>query len=296
MIKRIGFIGLGNMGSPMSANLAKAGYSVICYDWKGTAERAPKGVEIADSATQIAGSADCVFTCVDKQQSVESIAEEIAEAQDRTASILVDMSTIGSNTARAAAARLQKVGVTYIDSPVAGGSGNTGVGHAAAKAAALTFIVAGQTAAVERVRSAMEVMGRKVFHVGEEPGQAQAIKLINNFVFSASLIAVSEAMVYGLNQNLDMKSILEVLNVSSGQNVASSYVFPTLVETETYNVGATIEILAKDVSVYAGEVGNGNFPNAIGALVSKICSDMEKEMPGADWSRMYPFIRDGGEE
>ena len=148
---------------------------------------------------------------------------------------------------------------------------------------------------MEQVRPAMGSMGRKVFHVGEEPGQAQAIKLINNFLFSASLIAVSEAMIYGLNQNLDMKSILEVLNVSSGQNVATSYVFPTLIEPETYDVGATIEILAKDVAVYVDEVRNGNSPNAVGTVVNKICVDMEKEIPGADWTRMYPFIRDGGE-
>ncbi len=294
-LERIGFIGLGNMGGPMAANLVKAGYPVICYDIAGTEERAPKGAEIAASATQIAGGADFVVLSVDKQNSVESIAQEIAEANNRTVSIVMDTSTIGSNTARAAEARLREVDVTYIDSPVAGGSGSTGVGHAAAKSAALTFIVAGQTTAVEQVRPVMEAMGRQVFHVGEEPGQAQAIKLINNFVFSASLIAVSEAMVYGLNQNLDMKSILEVLNVSSGQNVATSYVFPTLIEPETYDVGATIEILAKDVSVYADEVRSGNSPNAVGALVNKICTDMEKEMPGADWSRMYPFIRDGGE-
>tara|TARA_A100001037_G_C15122061_1_gene624346 strand:- start:51 stop:944 length:894 start_codon:yes stop_codon:yes gene_type:complete len=294
-LERIGFIGLGNMGNPMAGNLVKAGYSVICYDIAGTEERAPEGAEIASSATQIAGNADIVFTSVDKQKSVESIAEEIAAANDRTVSVFIDTSTIGSNTARAAEARLKEVDVTYIDSPVAGGSGSTGVGHEAAKAASLTFIVAGPSAAVERVRPAMEVMGRKVFHVGEEPGQAQAIKLINNFVFTASLISVSEAMVYGLNQNLDMKSILEVLNVSSGQNVATSYIFPTLVETETYDVGATIEILAKDVSVYADEVRSGNSPNAVGTLVSKICAHMEREMPGADWSRMYPFVRDGGE-
>jgi len=294
-LDRIGFIGLGNMGSPMAANLIEAGYSVICYDIAGTEERAPKGAEIAGSATQIAGSADVIVISVDKQKSVENIAQEIAEANDRTVSIVMDTSTIGSDTARIAEARLREVDVTYIDSPVAGGDGSTGVGHAAAKAAALTFIVAGPTAAVDRVRPTMQVMGRKVFHVGEEPGQAQAIKLINNFVFTASLISVSEAMVYGLNQNLDMKSILEVLNVSSGQNVATSYIFPTLVETEIFDVGATIEILAKDVSVYADEVRSKNSPNAVGSLVSKICADMEKEMPGADWTRMYPFVRDGGE-
>ena len=227
-LERIGFIGLGNMGNPMAANLVKAGYSVICYDIAGTEERAPKGAEIADSATQIAGNSDFVVISVDTQRSVERIAEEISAASNRTVSIVIDTSTIGSNTARAAEARLREVGVTYIDSPVAGGSGSTGVGHAAAKSATLTFIVAGQTTAVEQVRPAMESMGRKVFHVGEEPGQAQAIKLINNFLFSASLIAVSEAMIYGLNQNLDMNSILDVLNVSSGQNVATSYVFSNI--------------------------------------------------------------------
>ena len=69
-----------------------------------------------------------------------------------------------------------------------------------------------------------------------------------------------------------------------------------LEQPETYDVGATMEILAKDVSVYADEVRSGNSPNAVGSLVSKICADMEREMPGVDWSRMYPFIRDGGED
>ena len=67
-----------------------------------------------------------------------------------------------------------------------------------------------------------------------------------------------------------------------------------MVETEIFDVGATIEILAKDVSVYAAEVRSKTSPNAVGSLVSKICADMEKEMPGADWTRMYPFVRDGG--
>ena len=293
--ERIGFIGLGNMGKPMAANLAAAGYPLVCYDIAGTRERAPEGAEIAGSITQIAGSADFAIVSVDSRRAVEDVTKEIAAANDRAVSIVVDTSTIGSKTARDAEARLGAVDVTYIDSAVAGSSGGTGIGPAAAQAANLTFIVAGRSDAVERVRPALEKMGRKLFHVGEEPGQAQAIKLINNFLIGTAMTAVSEALNYGLSQNLDMKSILEVINVSSGANVATSYIFPTCIEPETYDIGAAVEILVKDVGVYVEEIENANLPNAVGSVVNRIWADMGREMPGADFTRVFPFIRDGGE-
>ena len=293
--ERIGFIGLGNMGKPMAANLAAAGYPLVCYDIAGTRERAPEGAEIAGSITQIAGSADFAIVSVDSRRAVEDVTKEIAAANDRAVSIVVDTSTIGSKTARDAEARLGAVDVTYIDSAVAGASGGTGIGPAAAQAANLTFIVAGRSDAVERVRPALEKMGRKLFHVGEEPGQAQAIKLINNFLIGTAMTAVSEALNYGLSQNLDMKSILEVINVSSGANVATSYIFPTCIEPETYDIGAAVEILVKDVGVYVEEIENANLPNAVGSVVNRIWADMGREMPGADFTRVFPFIRDGGE-
>ena len=294
-LERIGFIGLGNMGQHMASNLAAAGYPLICYDIAGTEERAPEGAEIAGSVTQIAGSADFVIISVASQKAVENITEEIAAANNLTVSIVVDTSTIGSKTARAAEACLGAVDVTYIDSAVAGASGGTGIGPAAAEAATLTFIVAGKTDAVEHVRPALEKMGRKLFHVGEEPGQAQAIKLINNFLIGTVMTATSEAMNYGLSQNLDMNSILEVINVSSGANVATSYIFPTCIEPETYDVGASVEILVKDVGVYVEEIENGNFPNAVGSVVNKIWADMGRDHPGVDFTRVFPYIRDGGE-
>ena len=293
--ERIGFIGLGNMGKPMAANLAAAGYPLVCYDIAGTRERAPEGAEIAGSITQIAGSADFAIVSVDSRRAVEDVTKEIAAANDRAVSIVVDTSTIGSKTARDAEARLGAVDVTYIDSAVAGASGGTGIGPAAAQAANLTFIVAGRSDAVERVRPALEKMGRKLFHVGEEPGQAQAIKLINNFLIGTAMTAASEALNYGLSQNLDMKSILEVINVSSGANVATSYIFPTCIEPETYDVGAAVEILVKGVGVYVEEIENANLPNAVGSVVNRIWADMGREMPGADFTRVFPFIRDGGE-
>ena len=293
--ERIGFIGLGNMGNPMAANLISAGYPLVCYDIAGTRERAPEGAEIAASVTQIAGSADFAILSVASRQAVEDIADEIAAANDRTVSIVVDTSTIGSMTARAAEARLATADIAYIDSAVAGASGGEGIGPAAAKAANLTFIVAGGSDAVEKVRPALEAMGRTLFHVGEEPGQAQAVKLINNFLIGTAMAATSEALNYGLSRNLDMKSILEVINVSSGANVATSYIFPACIEPETYDVGAAVEILVKDVGVYVEEIESGNLPNAVGSVVNGIWANMGREMPGADFTRVFPFIRDGGE-
>ena len=94
--ERIGFIGLGNMGNPMAINLVSAGYPVICYDIAGTKERAPEGAEIADSVTQIAGSSEFAIISVATRQAVEEITEELAAANRRTVSIVVDTSTIGS--------------------------------------------------------------------------------------------------------------------------------------------------------------------------------------------------------
>ena len=293
--ERIGFIGLGNMGHHMAANLAAAGYSLICYDIAGTEERAPKGAAIAKSVTEIAESADFAIISVASQRAVDAVTEEIAAAANRTVTTVVDTSTIGSKTARAAEARLAAVGVNYVDSPVAGASGGTGIGPAAAKAASLTFIVAGKTDTVEKVRPALEKLGRKLFHVGQEPGQAQAVKLINNFLIGTAMTATSEALNYGLSQNLDMKTILDVVNVSSGQNIATSYIFPTAIDSGTYDIGATVEILTKDVGVYFGEVEDGNFPNAVGTVVNRIWQDMGEARPGTDFTRVFEFIRDGGE-
>ncbi|MCY4495902.1 MAG: NAD(P)-binding domain-containing protein, partial [Rhodospirillaceae bacterium] len=100
--ERIGFIGLCNMGNPLAINLVSAGYPVICYDIAGTKERAPAGAEIADSVTQIAGSCEFAIISVATRQAVEEITEELAAANHRTVSIVVDTSTIGSKTAPAA--------------------------------------------------------------------------------------------------------------------------------------------------------------------------------------------------
>ena len=293
--ERIGFIGLGNMGRHMAANLAAAGYPLTCYDIAGTEGRAPDGAEIASSITEIAQSAETAIISVASRKAVEDVTEEIAGASNRTVTTVVDTSTIGSNTARAAEARLAAVGVNYLDSPVAGASGGTGIGPAAAEAATLNFIVAGKKDVVERVRPALEKLGRKLFHVGEEPGQAQAVKLINNFLIGTAMTATSEAMNYGLSQNLDMKAILDVVNVSSGQNIATSYIFPQAVEPGTYDIGATVEILTKDVGTYFEEVDEGSFPNAVGTIVNRIWQDMAEAHPGVDFTRVFEFIRDGGE-
>ncbi|MSP67238.1 MAG: NAD(P)-dependent oxidoreductase [Alphaproteobacteria bacterium] len=293
--ERIGFIGLGNMGQPMATNLAAAGFPLVCYDIAGTQGRAPSGAVIAGSVTKIAQSAKTVIISVNTGKAVDDVTREIAAAANRTVTTVVDTSTIGTKTARLAAARLAAVGVDYLDSPVAGASGGTGIGPTAAKAAALTFIVAGKKEAVERVRPVLEKLGRKLFHVGEEPGQAQAVKLINNFLICTAIAATSEAINYGLKQNLAMTMILDVLNVSSGQNVATSYIFPKEVATGTFHIGAAVEIMTKDAGLYFDEVHDANLPNGIGTVVNRIWQNMGKAHPGVDFSHIFEFIRDAGE-
>jgi 3-hydroxyisobutyrate dehydrogenase len=290
----VGFIGLGNMGKPMSANLAKAGFDLVCYDIAGTRGRAPRGAAVAGSITDVARGSSVLFISVNSRKAVDAVTAEIAKAGSKTLKSVVDTSTIGTVTAKRAAKRLAKAEIAYVDSPVAGASGGTGIGPAAARAAALTFITAGPAATVRRIRPMLEAMGRKLFVVGTEPGQAQAVKLINNFLIGVAVAATTEAMLYGQRQKLAMKTLLDVINVSSGQNVATSYIFPATIANGRFNLGADIEILTKDVGTYAEEVASLKLPRGVGQVVDGLWQDMGRDWPGVDFSLFYEYIRRGG--
>ena len=117
----VGFIGLGQMGQPMAANIARAGNTVVCFDKAGTEERLPAGAQATTSLAEVVQTADTIFLSLPDGPIVNSVAEEIIAVGDRRASVVVDLSTIGLSAAKSAAAALKQVGVTYIDAPVSGG-------------------------------------------------------------------------------------------------------------------------------------------------------------------------------
>ncbi|MDA0704758.1 MAG: NAD(P)-dependent oxidoreductase [Proteobacteria bacterium] len=218
----VGFVGLGNMGGPMAANLAAAGTSLLVYDKAGTAERAPEGAEIAQSLGEIARRAGTVLLSLPAGAAVAAVAAEIAAADPRGTGTVIDTSTIGVAAAAKVGEILARAGIVYLDAPVSGGV-------AGVRAGTIAVMASGPVEAFEAARPLLSAMAANLFHVGTRQGQGQAMKLANNFLSGVAMAATSEAVRFGETQGLDMKTMLDVLNVSTGRNTATSDKFPNRV-------------------------------------------------------------------
>lgn len=281
---RFGFVGLGNMGAAMAANLARAGYRLAVYDRAGTKERAPAGTTPADSVGEVAAVAGTVFLSLPDGRASLAVAGEIAATEGRATTVVVDLSTIGVEAARTADALLAAAGIAYADAPVSGG-------RAGALAGTITVMWGGPADLLEAHRPALQAIAGAIFHVGERPGQGQAMKLLNNFLSATALAATSEAVVFGLSHGLDMRTMLDVLNVSSGRNTATSDKFPNRVLTGTYDAGFATALMSKDLQLYMDGVAAGGTPAQIAGAVQHTWRQAHDAMPGSDFSEIYRFLR-----
>jgi len=208
---RIAFIGLGNMGGGMAANLAKSGQDVHAFDLSAEAlARAVKAGCLASASTaEAVGEAEVVVTMLPAGKHVREVYETDIIGKAPTTAILIDCSTIDVATAREEAAKAQEQGYAMVDAPVSGGI-------AAADAGTLTFMVGGTAEAFERARPYLEVMGKAVIHAGD-PGAGQAAKICNNMLLGASMIATCESFVLARKLGLDPQTFFDIASQASGQ-------------------------------------------------------------------------------
>ena len=282
---RVGFIGLGNMGRPIAANIAEGGHEMIVYDAAGTAERAPDGAQVAASVAEVASQADHVLLSLPDGAIVASVAAEIIESNARRVATVADTSTIGIEAAQAVHARLADARIEYVDAPVSGGT-------AGAAAGTIAVMFAGARETFERLLPVFEAMSSNVFYIGAEPGQGQAMKVANNFLSATAMAATSEAIAFGTEVGLDPAVMVEVLNASSGQNTATSDKFPNRILNDKYDAGFTNTLLHKDVRLYLEAARRAGTPDAVSAVVVDYLRRFEEAEPGIDFTRIYPFIRD----
>ncbi len=282
----LGFIGLGQMGGPMATNITKAGFGLTVFDKAGTAERAPAGATLADSVDDVAARVETLFLSLPDGRVSIAVAGQIAAAPSRRTTVVVDLSTIGPDAAREAAEILSAAGVTYIDAPVSGG-------QAGAVAGTITIMWAGPGAELERHRAAIAAFCKNPFHVGEAPGQGQALKLINNFLSGTAMAATSEAMLYGLSQGLDMTTMLDVVNVSTGVNSATRDKFPQRIVTGSFDAGFKTALLAKDVTLYRDNARAAGAPHDLGEVVAALWQACDRVLPDSDFTRIYEYLREG---
>ena len=241
------------MGRPMATNIVKAGFELTVYDKAGDAARAPAGSIVCASAGEVAELADTVFLSLPDGAASVAVAKEIATVSHRATTVVVDLSTVGIAAAREAHRILADAGVGYMDAPVSGG--RTG-----AESAAITVMWGGPGTVLEDHRQVLDALARHTFQVGDEPGQGQAMKLLNNFLSATAMAATSEAMNFGRSQGLDLETMLAVVNTSSGRNTATSDKFVNCILTGTYDSGFHTALMAKDVRLYLGKRRGGRHP------------------------------------
>ena len=281
----IGFIGLGNMGRPMATNLVKSGRDIVVHDAAGTQARAPQGAKLAASSTALAGRVEVIHLCVPDGRASESIAREIAGALDRKTRLVVDHSTIGTAAARRVHALLAGHGIEYVDAPISGGVSG-------AVNATLSIMYSGSEATFEKLRPVFESIAGHVFHAGSQPGQGQAMKVLNNFLSGTAMAATAEAVAFGVGQGLDMGMILDVVNASSGRNTATSDKFPNRVLTGAYDAGFSSTQLNKDLRLYRDAADAIGASRPVSPAVSDVWQRLEAHEPNADITRIYAFVRD----
>jgi 3-hydroxyisobutyrate dehydrogenase len=278
----LGFIGLGNMGSVLAANLVAAGHSVVTYDLAGP-DRTPPGALAAGSVSEVAAEGGVVLLSLPDGRAVGQVVAEIAGAGGRVTHV-VDTSTIGISAARSNAEAAGKAGIGYVDAPVSGGV-------AGARARTLTVMYAAPDADCAAVEPVLAGLSDRRVRVGAAAGLAQAMKLANNFLAATTLAATSEAVAFGLAAGLDLETMLQVLNGASGQSAATSDKFPRQVLTGQYAAGFANTLMAKDVRLYLESVGALSGPSEIGSLIRALWDRFAADEPGADFTRVFPYLQ-----
>lgn len=277
------FIGLGRMGGPMAANLAKADFGPSVFDKAGTEERAPPGSLTADSVAEIAGTCDTIFLSLPAGPDVHAVLGEIVAAKPRRTAAVIDLSTIGIAAAEDAARRAEAAGLGWLDAPVSGG-------RAGAIAATIAVMCAGPHALVEKHRAALGAMAKNVFYVGERAGQGQALKLLNNFLSATATAATAEALLFGRAQGLEMKTMLDVVNVSTGASAASQGKYMRNVLPGTFDSGFGADQMAKDLALYRKALEAAGTAGTIGNDVAYLWEAAAQALGGSDHTRVFEFL------
>jgi 3-hydroxyisobutyrate dehydrogenase-like beta-hydroxyacid dehydrogenase len=281
-VDTVGFVGLGNMGRVLATNLVETGHAVVAHDVLGPG-RVPEGATSVATVADVARRAGVVVLSLPDGAASEQVGRGILAAGDRRTTHVVDTSTIGVATARSLGEALAEGGIAYVDAPVSGGV-------AGARARTLAVMYAGTDDACMRVEPVLAGLSDRRHRVGDRPGLAQAMKLANNFLSATALAATSEAVAFGVSEGLDMATMLEVLNGASGRSAATSDKFPNHVLTARYASGFTNSLMAKDAQLYLRAVEAHGGPASIGAVTASVWERFAAADPGADFTRIYPFV------
>jgi 3-hydroxyisobutyrate dehydrogenase len=287
----IAFIGLGNMGGPMAANLVKAGHKVVAFDLAAASRDQAKadGAAIAESSVASVKGADVVITMLPAGKHVMSVWNEVVPAMAKGA-LIIDCSTIDVESAKAAHALAAKHGTGSIDAPVSGGTGG-------AKGATLTFMCGGEAKAFAAAKPVLENMGKKIVHCGDA-GAGQAAKICNNMILAISMIGVSEAFALAEKLGLSHQAMFDVVSTSSGQCWSlTTYCpvpgpVPTSPANNDYKPGFASALMVKDLTLAQDAARASGAATPLGKHAQEIYKAFDAEgNGGVDFSGIIRHVR-----
>ena len=259
MSEKIGFIGLGRMGLPMSYNLLRAGYELTVHNRSQEKVRqiADAGAAAAASTAEVMERCDVALACLPDVATCEEVLLGDALPRARPGQIIVDHSTVGAATSKACAAAAEERGAMFLDAPISGGTERATDGT-------LTIMVGGPAEAYQRVAPALDVMGAVVRHVGPT-GSGTAAKLVNQLLVGVHKVAAAEAMLLAANSGADPALVFELVNSGWGQSFILGRNGPAMLDRDFEGVRTQLSVFLKDLG-----------------LIQEMARDLETPIPGGD--------------
>ena len=288
---KIAFIGLGNMGAPMAANLSAAGHDVTGFDTIAN----PDGLRMAASAAEAATGADVVITMLPNGAILRAVADQVIPAM-RPGAVLCDCSTVDVDSARAVAEQAAAAGLGALDAPVSGGTGGATNGT-------LTFMVGGGDDAFATVSPLFDIMGQKAVHCGGA-GAGQSAKICNNMILGVTMIATCEAFALADKLGLDRQKMFDVVSTSSGYSwVMNAYcpapgVGPKSPSDNGYKPGFAAELMLKDLRLSQQAAESADADTPMGAMAAELYRRFVEDEAGLgmDFSAMLPRFEQRGRD
>ncbi|MFB9949437.1 3-hydroxyisobutyrate dehydrogenase [Rhizobium puerariae] len=289
---KIAFVGLGNMGGPMAANLVKAGHEVSGFDLSEDSVKAAAatGVRASPALAEAVRGAECVITMLPKGQHVIAVWSDLATLLPE-GTLVIDCSTIDVESARKAHKLAEVMNCISLDAPVSGGTGGAAAGT-------LTFMVGGSDKAFASARPILEAMGRKIVHCGHA-GAGQAAKICNNMILGISMIGVCEAFSLAEKLGLSHQALFDVASTSSGQCWSlTTYCpvpgpVPTSPANNDYRPGFAAALMLKDLALSQEAAQQSGAATPLGAHAAELYAEFEKAGHGGDdFSAIIRMLRE----
>ncbi len=269
---QIAFLGLGIMGGPMAAHLAKAGHTMTVYNRtlaKSTAWVAKHAGKMAKTPALAAQSADIVFACVGADRDVEDVTTgpDGAFSAMTTGSLFVDHTTIGADTARQLAIVARQHGIRFLDAPVSGG-------QAGAENGQLTIMVGGDTVDFDRAEPVMQAYAKRIGHMGPS-GAGQLTKMVNQICIAGVVQGLAEAVHFALEAGLDSTQVFDVLSKGAAQSWQMENRTATMADGK-FDFGFAVDWMRKDLGLVLDEARRMGVTLPVTALVDHFYSDVQK--------------------